>query len=45
MIALINNARAQNGEPALGFLNPLLYLGAGDAFTEYVRQSITVRSI
>lgn len=36
MIALINNARAQKGKPPLGFLNPLLYLGAGGAFTEYV---------
>lgn len=34
MIAVINNKRAQKGKGPLGFLNPLLYLVAQDAFTE-----------
>lgn len=34
IVALLNDARLREGKPALGFLNPLIYLHASKGFTD-----------
>ena len=34
IVALLNDARLRAGKPVLGFLNPLLYLGGYEGFTD-----------